>query len=54
MTEDTNNNLKASEEVRASSFNGYLMLLVLLVGILWMGMSLMPLITNDLRARTAE
>ena len=47
MTEDTNNNLKASEEVRASSFNGYLMLLVLLVGILWMGMSLMPLITSD-------
>ena len=48
MTEDTNNNLKASQEVRATSFNGYLMLLVLLMGILWMGMSLMPLITNDL------
>ena len=48
MTEDTNNNLNASREVRATSFNGYLMLLVLLAGILWMGMSLMPLITNDL------
>jgi regulator of protease activity HflC (stomatin/prohibitin superfamily) len=45
---DTNNNLNASQEVRATSFNGYLMLLVLLMGILWMGMSLMPLITNDL------
>lgn len=48
MTEVTNNNLNASREVRATSFNGYLMLLVLLAGILWMGMSLMPLITNDL------
>lgn len=48
MMEVTNNNLNASREVRATSFNGYLMLLVLLAGILWMGMSLMPLITNDL------
>jgi len=48
MTENTNNNLNASQEVRATSFNGYLMLLVLLAGIIWTVMSFMPVITNDL------
>jgi regulator of protease activity HflC (stomatin/prohibitin superfamily) len=45
---DTNNNLNASREVRATSFNGYLMLLVVLAGIIWTVMSFMPVITNDL------
>ena len=37
MTEDSNNVLNASREITARSFNGYLMLLVLLGSMLWFG-----------------
>jgi regulator of protease activity HflC (stomatin/prohibitin superfamily) len=40
--------LNASKEVRATSFNGYLMLLVMLAGIVWTVMAFMPVITHDL------
>ena len=42
-----NNVLNASQEVRASSFNGYLMLLVALVMLAWIAMSFAPVIRYD-------
>jgi regulator of protease activity HflC (stomatin/prohibitin superfamily) len=48
MSDAKNNILNASQEVRATSFNGYLMLLIMLAGIIWTVMSFTPVITQDL------
>jgi regulator of protease activity HflC (stomatin/prohibitin superfamily) len=44
MTDDSNNILNASREIAARSFNGYLMLLVLLGSILWFGWAMTSVI----------
>jgi regulator of protease activity HflC (stomatin/prohibitin superfamily) len=47
MMTERNNVLNASQEVRASSFNGYLMLLAALVMLVWIAMSFAPVIRYD-------
>ncbi len=47
MTEDSKNNLNASSENIANSFNGYLMLLLMLASIGWFGWALSQLVGND-------
>jgi regulator of protease activity HflC (stomatin/prohibitin superfamily) len=46
MTDDSANNLNASREVAARSFNGYLMLLVLLGSMLWFGWAMSSVIPD--------
>lgn len=47
MTDDSANNLNASREVAARSFNGYLMLLVLLGSMLWFGWAMSSVIPDE-------
>jgi regulator of protease activity HflC (stomatin/prohibitin superfamily) len=47
MTEGSNKNLNASSETVASSFNGYAMLLLMLVSMGWFGWALTQVITSD-------
>lgn len=47
MTDDSANNLTASREVGARSFNGYLMLLVLLGSMLWFGWAMSSVIRGE-------
>jgi regulator of protease activity HflC (stomatin/prohibitin superfamily) len=47
MTDDSANNLTASREVGARSFNGYLMLLVLLGSMLWFGWAMSSVIPDE-------
>jgi regulator of protease activity HflC (stomatin/prohibitin superfamily) len=47
MTEDSNKNLNASSETVASSFNGYAMLVLMLVSMGWFGWALLQMIAND-------
>jgi regulator of protease activity HflC (stomatin/prohibitin superfamily) len=44
MTDDANTNLNASQEVRASSFNGYLMLLLMLLSIGWFAWAMLSVV----------
>jgi regulator of protease activity HflC (stomatin/prohibitin superfamily) len=46
MSDHANNNLNSSQEVQASSFNGYLMLLVLLLSIGWFAWTLMSVVAG--------
>jgi regulator of protease activity HflC (stomatin/prohibitin superfamily) len=47
MTDDSANNLNASREVAARSFNGYVMLLVLLGSMLWFGWAMSSVIPDE-------
>lgn len=47
MTDHSANNLNASREVAARSFNGYLMLLVLLGSMLWFGWAMSSVIPDE-------
>ena len=47
MTNDSANNLTASREVGARSFNGYVMLLVLLGSMLWFGWAMSSVIPGE-------
>ena len=47
MTDDSANNLTASREVGARSFNGYVMLLVLLGSMLWFGWAMSSVIPDE-------
>jgi regulator of protease activity HflC (stomatin/prohibitin superfamily) len=47
MTEGSKNNLNASAEVTANSFNGYLMLLLMLASMVWFGWETSQLIASD-------
>jgi regulator of protease activity HflC (stomatin/prohibitin superfamily) len=47
MSEDSTNNLNASSEKAASSFNGYLMLFLMLASVGWFGWSLLQVIGSD-------
>lgn len=50
MTDDSANNLTASREVGARSFNGYVMLLVLLGSMLWFGWAMSSVIPGESNA----
>jgi SPFH domain / Band 7 family len=50
MTEDSNKNLNASSEAVASSFNGFAMLFLMLLGMAWFGWALTQAIASDARA----
>jgi regulator of protease activity HflC (stomatin/prohibitin superfamily) len=50
MVDDANTNLNASQEVRASSFNGYLMLLLMLLSMGWFAWSMINVIGGGLDA----
>jgi regulator of protease activity HflC (stomatin/prohibitin superfamily) len=50
MTDDSANNLNASREVAARSFNGYVMLLVLLGSMLWFGWAMSSVIPDKRNA----
>jgi hypothetical protein len=47
MSDDFANNLTASREAGARSFNGYVMLLVLLVSMLWFGWAMSSVIPDQ-------
>jgi regulator of protease activity HflC (stomatin/prohibitin superfamily) len=47
MSEGSNNNLNASSEKVASSFNGYFMLLLMLLSMGWFGWALSQLVASD-------
>jgi len=47
MTDDSANNLNASREVAARSFNGYVMLFVLLGSMLWFGWAMSSVIPDE-------